>query len=443
MFKKKLIALGLTLAMIGSMVACGKTETKPSGGEAQVTPAGENGAGVGQTPNSELASAIDDHSSVDKGSIIDFEDGKFTFLTKNDTDWARDKDTEISVADKFSSKVLYLTRPNGAVPAFAIDVNGLLGDKSGDCVAISVDIGVDPKDGKFAACGGFISAFVGESSTKIEQRFNLITASKSFKTVKIELGDQRFVQGAKNYFAITGVEDTASTPSNLFIDNIIFLDKDGKAIPVNTACEFAVKGVGEYDWSNACKQPTDEKLLFTGVKTGTGWWPDNGNSISFTNPETTDLHYVDLTKVPFGKGDVLTIYYEVADPDKLADFANNAWAFFPFVRIQNWKEDGVDDDKSGWYGGIIDCGYHTGSNEGKDDIFIKAEKLRGEDGIIDGDVAINKSYTIVQYSYEYIEAAAKACGAGDDFIKYADFFGIADMGTALNINAVTIGKAAQ
>lgn len=444
MFKKKLVALGLTLAMIGSMVACGKDDSSSktdSNSNAAITPAGDNGAAVGQKPVKELASGIADHSKVDAGSIVNFEDGNMSFLTKNDTDWAGDKGTEISVAEKFGSKVLMLTRPNGAVPAFAIDVNGLLGDKAGDCASISVDIGIDPA-GDFAACGGMISVYAGETSKKIEQRFNIIKPEQAFKTYKIDLGDEKLVPGAKNYLAITGVEDTAAKPSNIYIDNIIFLDKDGKELPVNTKVEFAVNGVGVYDWSNAVKQPTDEKLLLTGINTGVNnncWWPENANSLNTTNKDNKDIKYWDLTTDTFGKGDVLTIYYAVTADD----FAEkgSVWSYQPYIICQNWKEDGVDDDGSGFYGGGWEAGYHKGTLEGKDE-FIKAADTVTDDNTYGENVPINKSFSICQYSYEYLEAAAKYAGGGEDFLKYSDFLGIAAC-CNMDIIAVTIGKAAQ
>jgi hypothetical protein len=53
---------------------------------------------------------------------------------------------------------------------------------------------------------------------------------------------------------------------------------------------------------------------------------------------------------------------------------------------------------------------------------------------------VNESFTIVQYTYEYILEQFNAKDI-EEFTPYCDFFGVADRGAALNIEAVTIGKA--
>lgn len=427
MLKKKLLACGLTMAMVSSLVACGSEESKPSGGDSNVTPTEAAG---NQTPSGEgLAAGIEDHSSVDAGSIVSFEDGGMSFLTKNDTDWGRDNDTVVSVQDKFGSKVLHLTRPNGKIPAIAIDVVSLLGDKAAECASISIDIGIDTADGSFVATEGKVVVYSGEDNKLNEKKFNIYKASQAMKTVKIDLGSE-LVAGAKNYLCLTEIaqEDGKTAPS-IVIDNIIFYDKDGKAIAVNSAAEFAVNGVGEYDWSNGVKQPTDEKLLFTGGTTGGGWWPDHTNAWCWSPCESSDNHDHHFTPetAPFGEGDVITVYYTLLDECE-------TWQSVPYLRAQNYTlqdENGNDiDDGSNW--SSLDV-WNSSAWENWED-----------DGTPGPDALVNESKNICQIPYKYLVEAIEGAG-GDPSVGIGtiDFIGVADRGTHVLINAVTIGKEAQ
>ena len=451
MFKKKLIAMGLVVSMIGSLVACGGSENKSSSTDPTATPT--TAVSGGDEEAVVLKNASDDHSSIDAGSIVSFEDDSTSFATLNDGDWTGDDDSVMSVASKFDSKVLYITRPNGGVPAVAIDIVSLLGDNAADCTKITLDIGIDCVDG-FSACSGTATVFAGELNTKIESSWSIYKADASMKTVTIDLGENVLTAGCKNYLAITSIDDTAASPSPIFIDNIICYDASGNALAVDSSVEFNVSGVGEYDWSNAVKQPTDEFLVLAGIKTGTGWWPAKENSFNFSVDNGNVIAVLDPNEVSFGPGDVLTIYYTMADASLIAD---SPYQSVPYIRMQNYEDtdaDGnvVEDDGSGWYKGSIDIGYQE-NNPGPDSEYYMPflyDNATSSDVNLDEDrtpaeiVPINESYSIVQYSYDYIAASLECKGYNpENWHLNADFIGIADRGMAVTIDAVTIGKAAE
>lgn len=453
MFKKKLIAMGLVVTMMGSLVACGGND---KGGSTSSDPTATPTTAVGGGEDKEvveLKNASEDHSAIDAGSIVSFEDDNTSFATLNDGDWTGDDDSVLSVASKFDSKVLHITRPNGGVPAVAIDLVSLLGDNAANCTKITIDLGIDCVDG-FSACSGTATVFAGELNTKVETAWSIYKADAAMKTITIDLGGNVLTAGCKNYLAITSIDDTAVKASPVFIDNIICYDASGNALPVDTSVEFAVSGVGEYDWSNAVKKPVDEKLVLTGITTGTGWWPAKENSFNFCLENGNVAVSLNQDDFAFGPGDVLTIYYTMADPSLIPDAPYQS---VPYIRMQNWKDNDADgneiaDDGSGWYGGSIDVGYQETIPGADSEYYMpfNYDNANACDVNLDEDrtpaeiVPINESYSIVQYSYEYIAASLEAKGYNADTWKdNADFIGIADRGMVVTIDAVTIGKAAE
>lgn len=455
MFKKKLIALGLCVAMLGSLVACGGENNS---GTTDATPTPTTEASGDKTDDkgdaNEVKNGADDHSSVSADCIVGFDDDKMAFATYNDADWSGDKDGEVSIVTKFDSKMLQVTRPNGNIPAVAIDVCSLLGDNAANCSKITLDVGVDNADG-FAALSGSCMLYAGTANTLIETPWSIYLPAKSMITVTIDLGENVLDPAATNYLTFANFEDASTgTPSSILIDNIIFYDASGTPIAVNPDAEFAVNGVGEYDWSNGVKQPTDEVFLYSGVLTGTGWWPDNANSFSFVQNDT--VTFIDPTVTPFGPGDVLTIYYSVADPSLIA---TQPYQSFPYLRMQNWNNidaDGNEYEYEGWPTNVICDVSWTADYLGKDgyeidpsrefryDNATQSDVNKDEDGTPGEGVMINDSYSIVQYPYEFIVECLEGAGIDPtDWTTVADFIGVADRGMAVRINAVTIGKAAE
>lgn len=462
MFKKKLIALGLTAVMIASLAACGdsKDENKSN---ADTTPAastdsnqgGEGGSGDNKASADGIQSAAEDHSAVSADCIVSFEDGNYSFAQLNETDWTRDKDSVMSVVDAFGSKALQVTRPNGGAPCVAFDVAGLLGANAANVAKITLDIGMIKDSGFDASSGQVILAAKKDvdgvaTDVEIATDFSIYKATSACKTITIDLDGAKLDNSS--YITFGTIDDTGVEKNNITIDNIIFYDASGNALPVDTTVTFAVEGVGQYDWSNMVKQPIDEVLLFTGTTTDSSneWWPVASNSWCFragaeegvgANP---DVMYFDPAKYTFGPGDIITVYYQL-------NAEMETWQKQPRMIVQWYPqtdEEGnvitdpglicMEEDQ------VILGMLPTGLDDDDD-----GEHNRDDDGTAAADAYVNESNTIAQFTYEQFVQFAKDYGmiAEDDnttdFLKYVPFAGIAANGANLKIKAVTVGKNAN
>lgn len=447
MFKKKLIAFSLSLALVASLGACGKSDSGSSStsDSAETSSSAEQSTStpkeaVNPYTSGSIESAAEDHSGVSNDCIVDFEDGNFGFAVLNESDWARDKDSVLSVADAFGSKALVVTRPNGNVPAVAIDVSALLGDNASKVAKYTVDLGVYDDSGKFSSCAGTLVTVAqkDDADVTIETQANIYKSTASCKTMTVDLGGASFTN--KSYISLGTFEDGGTVRHSVSLDNFIFYDASGKALPVDSSKTFAVEGVGTYDWSNSTAKPENEVLLFVGGDTGTGWWPQPVNSWSYTDaPAENVATWIDPTKDTdkiMKPGDVITVYYSVYpsdDPEKPIE----GWQSIPYIRAQNWapkdEENNELDDGTGWMGKIADI---MCNGTEKDYVF-------DEDGTPAETMGCNESFTIVQFDYEIIQAAVEAQGGTVDWQTALDFIGIADRSAKIKIKAVTIGQKAK
>ncbi len=462
MFKKKLIALGLTAVMIASLAACGgsKSDDKSS---TDTTPAassdnnqgGEGGSDDNKASADGIQSAAEDHSAVSADCIVSFEDGNYSFAQLNETDWTRDKDSAMSVVDAFGSKALQVTRPNGGAPCVAFDVAGLLGANAANVAKITLDIGMIKDSGFDASSGQVILAAKKDvdgvaTDVEIATDFSIYKATSACKTITIDLDGAKLDNSS--YITFGTIDDTGVEKNNITIDNIIFYDASGNALPVDTTVTFAVEGVGEYDWSNMVKQPIDEVLLFTGTATDSSneWWPLASNSWCFragaeegvgANP---DVFYFDPAKYSFGPGDIITVYYQVnAEMD--------VWQKQPRMIVQWYPQVDENGNKTVDEGLICNeedqciLGFLPTGLDDDDD----GDHNRDDDGTAAADVYVNESNTIAQFKYETFQLFAEEyemIAEGDtttDFLKYVPFAGIAANGANLKIKAVTVGKDAN
>jgi hypothetical protein len=519
MFKKKLIAFGLCVAMLGSMAACGSSSSSSSSSSSAAStdsssaPASSDSSSKDSSaaPTSDsssaepdsagstetapggktLRNASADHSAIDAGSIVNFEDGSTSFVKYNETDWSRAFDATISVADAYGSKALKVVRPKGGVPVVALDAGALLGAEASKCKSISLDLGIivnEEYKSQFPSCSGTVRVFDGEKNKIGEVAYSNYSDRNACKTVYVNLNGT-LTEGS--YIYISGFEDTAKSKyADFIMDNVIFYDGtyddkankvDGNALKVDSSKAFSVAGFGEFDWSGGTKAPTDERVLFMGKEANNNWWPVAANSFSLTKTQeeadaddslTYAFNPEEIGLVP---GSVLTIYYEVPDFNAGADYQ-----WHPYFRIQNVPEQvpAVDEngnpvykkDKEG--NEIID----PETNEKVQDTMDSPESdgsgwcALDSSNIIDCDppTALNESYNIYQITYEDIvalhkavcednekKAKKKADKAGvectyvmpdfekEPWTKYADFVGVADRGMKINILAVTIGKASN
>ena len=515
MFKKKLIAFGLCCAMLGSMAACGSSSSsssssssasessssaapvdssssssssaEPSESSTPSEPAGS----TEQAPGGKtLKNASADHSAIDAGSIVNFEDGSLSFVKYNETDWARAFDAKPEVADAYGSKVLKVVRPKGGVPVVALDASALLGADASKCKSLSLDLGIivnEEYKSQFPSCSGTVRVFDGEKNKIAEVAYSNYSDKNAVKTVYVNLNGT-LTEGS--YIYISGFEDTAKEKyADFIMDNVIFYDGtyddkankvDGSALKVDSSKSFSVAGFGEFDWTGGTAAPSDEQVLFMGGEANNNWWPKDYNAFSLTRTQeeldskTGDAHNKSYAFSPdiFTSDAVLTIYYEVPDFE-----AGQDYQWYPYFRIQNEPNEIPEVDENG------NPVYET-DKEGNQKLDadnnpipkMKADPTPDGSGwygdgnnIIDVEPsATNESYSIVQFKVSDIEklhasliesnykkAKKKADKNGETFTevmvdasaepwtKYADFMGVADRGMKLNILAVTVGKASN
>jgi hypothetical protein len=138
-----------------------------------------------------------------------------------------------------------------------------------------------------------------------------------------------FVAGAQNYFALTKVtdngKDVVDQPADLYIDNVVIRDADGKAIPVDTTVKFdKPAGFGEEDWSNLTKVKDEVEL--EGFNVAAAAWAQAGVK-TVTSGGTFD---VSLLK----PGTILTINYTAPEGNVWLVAVPAEGATFGWTRIQ-------------------------------------------------------------------------------------------------------------
>lgn len=420
---KKILALMLVATMSMALVACG--DKKSDDENKDVTPTSAPSSSPSATPTPEVKERTD--LPEDASSYVNFEDGNADFAVIALSNAACDLASTLSVKDFAGSKGLVATSPasdnifSGKHPFIAIDVVGMLGEKAADVAKIQYDIGIDFKGGAFQAVAGSLLMYTGEGNVESTTPWSVYLEEQNPKTYTVDVPEGGFVTGAKNYICFTVIDGNPieSTDFDVALDNIVFRDKDGNVITPDTSVKFnTVEGIDQsfwlnLVWDNATKQPVNEKIILTGVKTGSGWWPDAKNSMSFVDGVAKEQGYgAQLTPDDFKPGMVMTIYYD--QPFEHLD--ENAYQI-PYLRAQAWAtEDGS------FAGGSADVWNFT-------DDYLETDRR-------------NNARTIVQYTYEEIaEALNKGFGTtGEDWKTYCSFLGVADRGAAINIYKVTIGE---
>ena len=253
MKKTKLATIVLVIAvMVSSLVACGSsseepettdsvsteapltTETAPSTDNEgdSAAPAVTEAPAATETP----APAVTPEPAVTPS--IDFEDGNFAFAAV-DTGRGGADNSILEVVDYNGSKALKATNVDGKNMFVAFNLSALLGDKLADVKEIRVDLGTENAD-KFAASSGRLYCMTGEDNKEVKaNEWSVYIESANPKTAKFDVSGKGFISGGENYVVLSKETDNSkTTPSNLLIDNIAFLDENGATIAVDTSAEF-------------------------------------------------------------------------------------------------------------------------------------------------------------------------------------------------------------
>jgi len=225
--KKRILALLMATVLVVSLVGCGNTAT--------ATP--EPTATTSPTPTTEPTKAP--VSPVEGGEAsIDFEDGNFAFAVVT-TPTVSSEASTLSVEEVNGSKVLYVKNTFGKKETYVgFDISAILGDKVADVATIKFDVSVEKVD-KFAAASGEVITYTGEGAATKSTigKWAIYLEKANPKTVTVSVADS-FVAGQNNYILIAKTDDVQGAQS-FTLDNIKFLDKDGKLIKGDTTVAVA------------------------------------------------------------------------------------------------------------------------------------------------------------------------------------------------------------
>lgn len=179
--------------------------------------------------------------------VVDFEDGKYSFASMK-TDDGGDPST-LSVVDFGGSKQLKVDVTDCAnVPKVYFDLNSMLNPDDFDKVkTIEMDVTFESKDGTTAPgwAGGAIGTQGGEAKTPgwAQTAWECGEYDKAVSdpvTIqrKFLLYSERLVNGTEGTHMIL-MRWGSEVDYNMYVDNIKFLDADGKAIPLDIKASAA------------------------------------------------------------------------------------------------------------------------------------------------------------------------------------------------------------
>lgn len=306
--------------MVGSLAACSKKAEETN---ADSTPTTAVVATATATPEPTQA-------PVEEFVGIDFEDGLFDFVQINTAPGDADQSL-ISVVDYNGSKQLFVDAQSFKVPYVAFDVSSLVGDRIADVRSIEMDVTAVSADGTFYAIAGKVVAYSGENLTESKDDWSVYLESKNpNKAVgKLQNEGEYFIAGAKNYVALTKVTDNgkgkAEQPVDLYIDNVVIRDAEGKAMAVDTTVSFdKPAGFGQEDWSNLT--PVKDTVEIEGFNVAAGAWAQAG----VTTVAGGGNFDVSLLK----PGTILTINYTAPEGNVWLVAVNMEGAPFGWTRIQ-------------------------------------------------------------------------------------------------------------
>lgn len=386
--RKKLFSLMLVTVMVLLLASCGKKDdAKDSDGSnaptatptATVDPTEKPTPEPTEKPTPEPTPDVT--VDVPAGSIIDFEDGNYGFITLNTAPGDADESI-LEIVDVNGSKALKVDVQNEKTPYLGFDVASLVGDRLVDIRSIEMTVYVEDPSGKFIACSGHIYAYSGEENLETADPWSVYLEDQNPKRIvgKLDKEEEYFVAGAKNLFAMTKLSGNSGKASDFYIDDIVLRDANGEAIPVDTSVTFdAGLGYGTIDWSNLTT--IGGEIAFEGSNgTSSGW----GQAVTLMTIKNDGGTFDPALLKP---GTIINVYFT-------SDLA-------PELILQSWTE-----------GAYATAGWAQ----------VAAS-------------AVNDSNTVAQFTYEDMVAAF----GGDDFVAYLDKLMVGDRDPKLTVSTVSIG----
>lgn len=318
---------------------------------------------------------------VPAGSVIDFEDGNYGFLTLNTAPGDADESI-LEIVDINGSKALKVDVQSEKTPYIGFDVASLVGDRFVDIRSIEMTVYVEDPSGEFVACSGHIYAYSGEGNTESADPWSVYLENQNPKRIigKLDKEEEYFVAGAQNLFAMTKISTNSGKASDFYIDDIVLRDANGEAIPIDTTVKFdAGLGYGAIDWSNLAT--VGGETSFEGAMGTSSGWGQAVNLTTIKNDGGT------LDPALLKPGTIVNVYYNSDLPPELI--------------LQSWTDGTYA--TAGW------------------------AKVAAS--------AVNDSGTVAQFTYDDIVAAF----GGEDFVTYLDKLMVGDTDAKLSVTQVTIG----
>ena len=186
-------------------------------------------------------------ASAYAANVVDFEDGKYSFVQMKTDDGG--DDSTLSVVDFNGSKQLKVDVKDCAnVPKVYFDINSMLDEESFEKVkSIEMDVTFESKDGTTPPgwAGGAIGTQGGEDKTPDWAQtawecgeYDKAVSEPVTIQRKFLLYSERLVNGTPGTHMIL-MRWGAEVDYNMYVDNIKFLDADGKAINVELKASSA------------------------------------------------------------------------------------------------------------------------------------------------------------------------------------------------------------
>lgn len=316
--KKRLLALTMSTAMIASALAgCSSSSSKEESKASTSTEATKDATKAPEeskdepvTTEAETDAPVNEGKTsyaLEAGKVVDFEDGKYEFVRMNVQSPLTDDQSTLEIADFNGSKALKVTPKSdvaGTIEKIGIDVSSLLGDKVADVAMVRIQIGVEGADGNFYPCTGTVFQKFSDAAGQ-----GWVTYSKSKNPSEVEVSfESAYKKDEKNVLQILknsnsgNNSDTAYAKtgkySTLYIDNIVFYDKDANPIEVNTSAGFdEPDGFNKADWSNLIK--VENQVVIPGFAAAdVGGWAQKPDWIMNIHDEEVKIEAVDENGEP-------------------------------------------------------------------------------------------------------------------------------------------------
>lgn len=265
--QKRMLKVIMMGVIVLSLVACGE----PMGQET-----------AEETLVSDKVAVVEEVKAVVQEEVsVDFEDGRMGFV-KLYTRAANADVSELSVVDYQGGKALYIRNMESKTPYVAFDISSMLGADVEKVATIEMSIGTEYANGEFSAVSGYVISWAGANLTEYKDVWSVYIANKNpNKAIASIAAGEEYVADAGNIILVTLDTDNGLTEgngnANLYIDNIRFLDAQGKVLKADSNAGFVEPngfGNAEKDMSNLT--PISNAVEFTGFNVKEAGWAQNG-----------------------------------------------------------------------------------------------------------------------------------------------------------------------